>query len=431
MNTIALKLDGTLHNGTDDSDVLRIVMDTHSTLDKGIVANVAFFQQQSGVFTPENVNARIRLVDSKTDDVLFEIAGNLLDDDNNYATLVANAYANDEVKSFDIELLNADGLHSALLACEATNLSTSLNRASVSLAWNVEAPKDNIDELFDIITNADTPPTAIYMVFNDNVRLYTQALRIAKHLNIALTVEIDPRLPIQRAIEIAELLNAQDHRVRIVYNTVHSRPNYANSLRGRVKPRLMMGTQMGRIMLRNANTNSNGIPPLHILRAGFDFPFNWGNMQGMVKMTPELRDKCAKARLNVVYRERFQDGVRTILGDCLTQYELKEQSPLSHENGSDISLYVERTVIEMVREDLLKPMSMAIDSMNYKISQFLEKCSDVNNRLLTYSDELGGYYSLSITRRADRPNDAVDVVLGYKPETATRAVYLRTAVYGS
>lgn len=431
MNTIALKSDGTLHNGVDNSDVLRIKLDTHSTLDNGIVANVAFFQTASGQFTLDNTNMRIRLVDTKTDDIILQVQGNLVNDDDDYRSIVANAYGHEDIKFFDLQIIDESNLNTALLATESLNLLTSLNRASESMAWRVEAPQDNIDELFDIITNAEIPPTAIYMMFSDNVRLFTQALRIAKKLNIALTVEIDPRLTIERAIEIAQLLNAQDHRVRTVYNTVHSRPNYAKSLRGKVKPRLMMGTQIGRIMLRNANTNSNGIPPLHILCAGFDYPFNWGNMQGMVKMTDVLRDKCAKARLNVVYIERFKDGVRTILGDCLTQYDLKEQSPLCYENGSDISLFVERTVIEMIREDLLKPQTMAIDSMTRKITQFLEKCSDVNNRLLTYSEDLGGYYSLSITRRADRPNDAVDVILGYKPETATRAIYLQTAVYGS
>lgn len=431
MNTIALKLDGTLHNGQDDSDVLRITMDTHSTLDNGIVAQVAFFQTQAGTFTAENTDIRIALVDSKIDEKLLEVRGNLVDNDDDYRTVVSNAYGHEDIKSFDVQILSESGLHSALTACEAMNTLTSLNRAKVALNWNVQAPQDNIDDLFDIVTNSDVSFSAIYMMFNDNVRMFTQALRIAQKLNIALTVEIDPRLPIERAIEIAELLNAQDHRVRIVYNTVHSRPNYATSLRGKVKPRLMMGTQIGRIMLRNANINSNGIPPLHILCAGYDYPFNWGNMQGTVKMTDQLRNRCAEARINVVYQERFKDGIRTILGDCLTQYDLKRQSPLEHENGSDISLFIEREVIHMVREDLLKPHTMAIDSMTRKVSKFLESCSDRNNPLLTYSDELGGYYHLSITKHPARPNDGVLVKLGCKPETATRAVYLETAVYGS
>lgn len=144
-----------------------------------------------------------------------------------------------------------------------------------------------------------------------------------------------------------------------------------------------------------------------------------------------VRKKLAKARINTIYAEKFTTGVRFIMGDVRTQYDIKAGSPLELTNASEISMFIDRTVIELARRHLLKPQSEFLKIIISDISKFMEKCTDVNNQLIVNSDEIGGYYSLSVTPRADRPNDAVDLRLAYRPEGATRAVYLNTAVYAT
>lgn len=432
MTIIAVKPNGSLSLVTAADDVIRLEVETYNNLGSGVNAEIAFFQTESGNFTPENTICRFRLVDSNTDDIIFDVRGNLLNDEENIYSLLTAAMSTGEFSVFNIDVMNTAGFHSAIDQSLATNSLNELQRNSLSVAWASVEPASNIDDLFDIVTNLDNPPDGLFMVLGENTQLFTQALRIAQKLNIPLTVELPPDLDINVGIQIAEDLQAQDHRVRIIWNLTVSRPNGSTSVLGKLKHRFAIGTHMGRIMRRNANTNSNGIPPLHRLCAGYDYPFNWAGikMRPDVKMDEQLRKKLAKARINTIYRERYKTGVRYILGDCLTQYDLKKGSPLELENSSDISMFIDNSSIELARQDLLKPQSEFIKKIYTSIANFLDKCTDEQNRLLVKSEELGGlYYILQVKARADRPNDAVDLSIGYKPEGATRAVFFNTSVY--
>lgn len=432
MSLIALKQNGDVSATPAPGDVLRIEAETFNALGSDIVVNVAFFPTESGDFTPENTDCRLRIIDITTDDVIYEIRGNLLDDDENIRSLVTAAMATKEFSLFDVAILNEQYFHDAINDSMATNFINEIQRNSRHVPWTSQIPPSNIDDIYDIVTTSDVPPNGIYMVLGQNMQLFNEALRIAQKLNIPLTVELPPDLPEDVGIQIAQELQAKDHRVRIIWNLTVSRPNGATSVLGKLKPRYAMGTLMGRVMNRNSNTNSNGIAPLHRLCAGYDFPFNWKGIQMRpdIKMTDQFRKKLAKARINTIYREVYRSGIRFILGDCLTQYDLKAGSPLELENSSDISMFIDNTSIQIAREELLKPQSEFIKKIYDKVSDFLDKCTDEKNRLIVKSEDLGGqFYTLNVTPRSERPNDAVDLSLGYHPEGATRAVFFNTAVY--
>lgn len=406
---------------------------THSRLNQGIKAKLALFQTEEGDYTPKNTLCRFTLVDSTTDDVVVQIEGNLGDDEDDYGTLIAAAHASDEFKVFNL-IVNKTGFANTIKASRATNALNSLGRSALMTDWTYEPnSKSNVGNIYDIITTAPDTPTGIYMVLGDNLMLLTEVLRAAKKLNIPLTVELKPELSVEQAISVAQSANTHDYRVNIVWNPTLSRPNNATSLKGRLKPRFAMGTLMGRTMLRNANTNAHGIPPLHRPIAGYDYPFTWLGLTQRhdVVMSDMVRKKLAKARINTIYAEKFTAGVRFIMGDVRTQYDVKAGSPLELTNASEISMFIDRTVIELARRHLLKPQSEFLKIIISDISKFMEKCTDVNNQLIVNSDEIGGYYALTVMPRADRPNDAVDLRLAYRPEGATRAVYLNTAVYAT
>lgn len=432
MSIIALNSLGQLSSVVSEDDVLRITAETYNILGDGITAVIAFTQTDTDEFTPENTLCRLKLVDVTTDDVIFDVRGNLLDDDENPRSLIAAAMASKEFSAFDVEILNVGGFSSAISLSDATNLMDEVQRNASSVDWKSSKAYNNVNELYDTVTTSDNPPNGIYMVLGKNLSLFTQALRIAQKLNIPLTVELPPDLEADVGVQIAEELQAKDHRVRIIWNLTVSRPNGATSVLGKLKPRYAMGTHMGRVMMRNNKTNSNGIPPLHRLCAGFDFPFTWKGVQMRpdIKMSDPFRKKLAKARINAIYREVFRSGVRYILGDCLTQYDLKKGSPLELENSSDISMFIDNTCIQIAREKLLKPQSEYIKDIYDACADFLDKCTDETNRLIVKSEDLGGkFYTIEVTPRSERPNDAVNLTLAYRPDGATRAVFFNTAVY--
>lgn len=431
MATIALTTTG-LGNTSADA-IFSIDAQTHNQLNRGIIAKLALFQTDEGAYTPENTLCKLTLVDGATDDVVLKIEGTLGDDEEDFNMLKGAAAMSGEFEQFELTI-NKTGFDAAIKTSRATNPLGTLGRNELSMELDYEAVREsNVGKIYDIITGADEPPTGIYMVLSDNAMIFTEALRAAKKLNIPLTVELSPTLTLEQAIATAESIMTHDHHVDVVWNPTLSRPNNANTLKGRLKPRYAMGTLLGRTMLRNANTNANGIPPLHIPIAGYEFPMNWLGltMRDDVKMTDTNRKKLAKARINAIYQERFGTGMRFVLGDVRTQYDVKAGSPLELTNSRDISMFIDRTVIELARQHLLKPQSQFLQIITNEIAKFMDKCSDPTQQLIVNSSELGGFYNLQVVPRADRPNDAVDIRLAYRPEGATRAVYLNTAVYAT
>lgn len=422
-----------LTDKTQSDAAITIEAVTHSKLNQGIKARIALFQTEEGDYTPENTLCKFALVDGTTDDVVVQIEGNLGDDEDDYGTLIAAAHASGEFKLFNLEV-NKEGFTDAIKTSRATNALNGLGRSALMADWAYEPiSKSNMSDIYDIITTTPETPTGIYMVLGDNPMLLTEALRAAKKLNIPLTVELDPTLSVEQAISVAESIHTHDYRVNVIWNPTLSRPNNATSLKGRLKPRYAIGTLMGRTMLRNANTNANGIPPLHRPIAGYNYPFTWPGLvqRDDVVMSDLVRKKLAKARINTIHSEKFTSNSRFILGDVQTQYDVKTGSPLALTNSSEISMFIDRTAIEITRQNLLSPQSEFLKKIISDIGKFLDKCADVNNQLIVNSEEIGGFYSLSVVPRADRPNDAVDLRIAYRPEGATRAVYLNTAVYAT
>ena len=430
MAILGLSATGLVNNK--DGTLFNIEAVTYNKLNQGIVAKVKLFQSEEGVFTPENTICQISLVDGATDDVIVQIKGTLGDDDEDYNTLKSAAAMSDEFEKFILNVEKSG--FDAIKTSRAMNSLGTVGNNELTIEWtHTPISKSNVENMYDIITGAETPPTGIYMVLSDNTQIFTEALRAAKKLNIPLTVELDPTLTVEQALTVAESIQTHDYRVDVLWNPTVSRPNNATTLKGRLKPRYAIGTLMGRTMLRNANTNPNGIPPLHIPIAGYDFPMTWLGlaMRDDIKMTDANRKKLAKARINTIYQERFADGMRFVLGDVRTQYDVKAGSPLELTNARDVSMFIDRTVIELARKHLLKPQSQFLQIITAEISRFMDKCAEATQQLIVNSVELGGFYALQVVPRADRPNDAVDIRLAYRPEGATRAVYLNTAVYAT
>lgn len=436
-----------------------LLIDTHSVMDDNVQLEVALFQKSSISKKPEDTVIKLTWRDTYHNDVVLSVMGTLNPDPEDYASILSVADATEEFATFDLaigkffeefmsggvpgpdEIVQLEPMAMASLAgpppgvkpiVDAYNEVNTLGRKFVSLPLAPDTEKTALDgqNLFDAIVEFDDTPNYLVMFYNNNLPQFQTALRAAEKLNTPLLVELDPTLSLDQACQIAEELSAKSHLVWIYWNLVLSRPNNAQTLRGRKKPRYALGAILGYMLLRNSNTNAQGLPPLQNPVAGHYFPMPWGGMEmrSDIKLNDEALDRLAKAKINPVMRKKYDTGIRFVVGDCLTQYDSKT-SVLRLTNASEISMFIDKRLIEICERHLLKGKTTYKADALRECQSFMEACASPQAGLLVESEDLGGKYVLAISDRADRPHDAIELNSGYRPEGAVRAVYLNTSVH--
>ena len=232
----------------------------------------------------------------------------------------------------------------------------------------------------------------------------------------------------QAAVAIVDSISIDDHRLWVFWSPNKARPSNATTLLARKKWRPCIGDYLAQVLLRNAVTTAQGIPPIHRPVAGYDFEVGFRDMEQFKDLTldEEAQNALATAGVNVVINERFEGGDRWIYGDALTQYD-SATSALTLINSSEIETYTSNVVVSIVKKHLLKGMTSFIQDATDDCTVFLDACADAG--LLKISSELGGrYYALAITPRVDSPFTKADVKLTRRPEGCARQVYFESTV---
>lgn len=421
-------LDGLLPQVNDGPLSFGVLYETHSVFNDDVALKVAVFQKGT-VLNPETAVLKLTWFDTYTGDEVLSIQGTMSTDENDLSSITNVAYAKEEFVNF--QLFVGDFFAEMLESGEydLLNLPNSLGRNFEELMLESDTRTAlSMDELFDAIVEAEDLPNYLCMFYDNNLPLFQTMLRVSEKLNIPLYVELDPTLVPEVHAQIAEDLGAYSHRVVVIANAVVARPNSAETLRGKKKPRYALGSLMGYMLIRNANTDAQGFPPIHNPVAGYPFPLRWGGaeMRPDVKYNEETKELLAKAKVNMVLLERYDTGPRFVLSDILTQYDSKT-SVLRLSNAAEISMFIDNRLINICKRHLLKAKNSFKSDALRECRTFLEGCASAG--LLVDSTELGGKYTIDITDRSDRPHDAVDVKCGYRPEGAVRAVYLSTSVH--
>lgn len=403
------------------------IFDTHSKMDENVELRAQIFQKSSSL-QPEDITLKLTWIDAYHGDEALSIQGSMSTDENDFASILSVAQATEEFKNF--ELFVGDSFAEYIKESAAFNALNTLGRNWTQNTLESDSEKSALSgqEIYDAIVEFEERPNYLAMFFTGDVQLFQTMLRASETLNIPLKVELDPTLQPSQMVQIAEELSAYSHRVEIIVNAVLARPNSAETLRGKKTPRYALGTILGYTLLRNANTNAQGIPPLQNPIAGYNFPLRWAGMEmrSDVKFNEETRNMLAKAKVNVVLLERYDTGPRFVLSDCLTQYDSKT-SVLRLTSSAEISMFIDNRLIQICKRHLLKSKTTFKSDALRECQAFLESCGSAG--LIVESSDLGGKYQISITDRVDRPHDAVYLNAGYRPEGAVRAVYLATSVH--
>lgn len=297
----------------------------------------------------------------------------------------------------------------------------------------VDVPASEVTDLTPLevrtkLVDMKERPRYIALCEVDSLSIIEATAEVMSKLNCHVLLDIGAITDWKAAAALVESISINDHRFWVFWNPNKSRPAGSASVLSRKKWRPCVGDLLAQLLLRNANTNASGIPPIARPVAGYDFPLNFRDMEKLagVALDEEAQNALAKAGINVVMNERFEGGDRWVYGDALTQYD-SETSALRLTNSAEIETFTTNGIIAIIKKHLLKGMSSFIEDATADCERFLDSCADAG--LLMPSSELGGlYYALQITRRADNPFEKADVKFSRRPEGCARQVFLDTTV---
>lgn len=406
----------------DETQPLSVVVDLHSSLGVGVALGISFFAKVKEPTQPSHIAMALKWVDTATDDVILELKGNLVQDEEDFSSFLSVALSSDEVKDIQIHL-GADWLN-AVKTSTGFNASNSLGRSIINLSLEEDSVGAfDADRLYRILTTLEDKPSYLVLPQVSDLEVYTTVYRSMDKLNIPLDAELDPTLNVDQVANLATSLSAQDHRVQLIWSPNVCRPRDATSLRGRKVPAYSIGQYIGKKLLRNGNTSAQGIPKIADPVAGESYPFNFKAFEPRsdVVLDEEALEKLAVAKVNVVRRITYSSGAKVVLSDVLTQYDSKN-SALRLVNAAEITTYTTNRVIEILRKHMLSRMSAYLTNASRDIEAFLSACSSDSVGLLQPAEDLGGVpYTFTLEPDEQYPFERVRLYLARRPEGATRS----------
>lgn len=422
---------------------LKITFALHDILDQGCDLDLKFAVRAGATLTdgkPTAINdilASVTFNDTLTKKPLYSFTG-LLAANTKGITLAQVAQDSNVFSTFTVTLLGDDAdTADAIITGLAGNLPNTLGRKKVTLAVPTMAgasatiPTSFYELMFNRLSYGDLRPNYLAIAQTDNLSLITCLMRIAEKRNCLIFGDIDPTLPLDSAMAVSSGIEAKTALVSWFFNATKSRPRDAETISGAKVFRPSVGVLLGYTLLRNANTNKQGIPPLQIPIAGYAFPLPFKGMElrSDIFYNQDALDRLADqgVAINPVILHQGNDGSRFIFGDLKTQYDDDGDSPLTLINSTEILVYTANGVLDIISRYLRTGMDDFIEFAERDCRAFLDNCFSAG--LLKAADNLGGKpYTLSITPREDRPFDAVDVSFARRPAGAARAAFLNTSV---
>ena len=376
---------------------------------------------------PEKTSMRMLFTDEPHGDTIIDISGLVSGDNDDPRTLQAVALATGLFKSFEISV-NPVTFPAAAQASDAFNEVSSLGRKSVELMLDADDTPTNTPSLYDALTTMNPRPDYLALADITYLPVVVDALRVIDKLNCHAIGDLSPDLTIDQAVAAAQSLDARDHRMVLLWNLAKSRPRDAISLRVKKIIRPACGSMLGMLLLRNASTNAEGIPPLHRPVAGYDYPMPWKGMEMRddVVLNEEALEKLADARINTVRLIRYHTGDRFVISDVLTQY-VSKTSALRLMNAAEVETFTANGVIEIVRMHMLRSSKDFVTKAGRDCRKFLDAC-ETSGLLKPATDLNGQAYTLSIVPDQVRPFEAVRITFGRRPEGCVRAVFLETTL---
>ncbi|OTG87886.1 hypothetical protein [Acinetobacter sp. ANC 3813] len=419
-----------------EDPVFELAFSSDNYFDSAVMMAVGL-TQTAPIKALDELSLSVLFYDDTNNDGIYFFKGMLSADENEVNSIVAVMDAHGDFSDIELNLFEnnlpagpSDFFDEALASdsAESYNPYATLGKKRQLLTVPTGQPS-SVPDIYQTLIRQDDQATVLYYQVGDNLQDYTALVRAAKKMRVRLIVELPPTLTIDQAVAMAEDLTLDEHFVTFIWAPIIARPFDAKKLKGKKVARWCGGTLLGRYVLRQGNKDRNGIPAIHRPIAGHDYPFSYLGIQQNPEIfldDPDFK-RLANAKINMVKRERYPNGIRFILDDSLTTYN-DNQSLLKLCNASDISMFIDSRLIDICKRHLQKHMTGFIEDATTECTEFLDNCTSKDRPLLVMSDELGGYYDLSIVPSTDRPHDTFELECGYHTQGTARAGRLKTRI---
>ncbi|GAA5003329.1 hypothetical protein GCM10023206_06920 [Acinetobacter puyangensis] len=427
MTAVAVNLNssGQISLGNTEGAAFGIDYDLYNYLGSEVALKIQFFGKVANPTKGSQIVCRLTWIDTLAGDEIYQVQGNLSWNEEDNSSLWNVAGAKNIFKSFELVYGNNSysNMIAAILLSDAYNSVNSLGRNSIQLVLIEDQPPGfDADTLYKTLISLDQRPSDIGLNGLDYLEVYSALYRVIDNLNIPLIVELDPTLDQDVAISLAQSLDAQDHRVQLIWSPNTCRPRDASSLRGRQKPCYVLGHYLGLKALRNVKTTAQSIPMIADPVAGEPYPFKLKAMtpRDDVIFDEETIEALAEAKINVVRRINYDTGIQFVMSDVLTQY-VSETSALRVVNAAEIACYTTNRVTEILKRHMLKKTTSFLEDAGRDITKFLNACYSAG--LIVDAEDLGYQpYQFSLVPDESKPFERVRLYLARRPEGAVRSV---------
>ncbi|MGO3664807.1 hypothetical protein [Psychrobacter sp. AOP31-E1-50] len=441
----------TLTDSIDALALASIELTTHYSFDDNVIATIVAIDEKSAVSTADplnNIVFKIELRDKIDNSLITQMQGRLFTSGgaealeeqypNNFSYIAGKL---DFYGALDSEYDFFESVETKYSAAQAAAIKTALDTIGIlnqmgdyrTKSKTIAVPATAVvpataDELKRTLLDMKDQPRYLVCAETDNLPYIESLAEVMDKTNCHVMIDVGNLTSWELVTAFAESISIDDHRLTLYWNPNKSRPSNATTVLARKKWRPCVGDLLAQTLLRNARTNSSGIPPINRPVAGYDFPLAFRDMEKMagVSLDEEAQNALASAGVNVVINERFEGGDRWIYGDALTQYD-SENSALRLTNSAEIETYTTNLVLSIVKKHMLKGMTSFVRDAQDECSRALDAC--VASGLLVLPSELGGlYYLLQITPRADDPFSKADIKFSRRPEGCARQVFFEGTV---
>lgn len=441
----------TLTDSIDALALASIELTTHYSFDDNVIATIVAIDEKSAVSTADplnNIVFKIELRDKIDNSLITQMQGRLFTSGgaealeeqypNNFSYIAGKL---DFYGALDSEYDFFESVETKYSAAQAAAIKTALDTIGIlnqmgdyrTKSKTIAVPATPVvpataDELKRTLLDMKDQPRYLVCAETDSLPYIEALAEVMNKTNCHVMVDVGNLTSWELVTALAESISIDDHRLTLYWNPNKSRPSNATTVLARKKWRPCVGDLLAQTLLRNARTNSSGIPPINRPVASYDFPLAFRDMEKMagVSLDEEAQNALASAGVNVVINERFEGGDRWIYGDALTQYD-SENSALRLTNSAEIETYTTNLVLSIVKKHMLKGMTSFVRDAQDECSRALDAC--VASGLLVLPSELGGlYYLLQITPRADDPFSKADIKFSRRPEGCARQVFFEGTV---
>ena len=369
----------------------------------------------------------LRLRDSGTTEILFEIAGSLdplAKDDFGQSRFLPDIAAKfyDGLIEVDVPAAAAVPTNSAFYGNDIAGAPKFVSKAlSYFTEGGTAYDNEDYDRAMTALKYSDADFGYLSSGGSQAVSLLSRLLILGKDINKQVAWDIDGSLTPAQAITFYEQLNIDS-----AYSQCYWSPLYCDDPVNGGKAFIgTSGLQIGARCARNAVTDANGIPPKNFPVAGKAYPVARTGVVQKYTPTEQELDNLANSRINPVLFVKYNSGGRYVFVDSLTGVKGNKATKLI--NVTEMASQNDDWVAAYAQECLQLPMELAIK----KMADFLELLftGEQAAKWIKPSADLDGRAFIATVKANNlRPDDRMDVSYSVRYDGTNRATHITQTI---